>query len=711
MKSKSFLIEHFDSEVVKNLADLLDSHERIFLADVILLLLDVPIFKQSFDSSTLEKVKSDLIQVMQKHGDSHKVMGKYVFNFEKLLMTALKTSEYFGTSRVSIPVFFVACIETSLNDDASNETQELLKASGITRNKIWKIKSIDGETSRKLDFTYKPLQLGENLIEKANSGYWKQCPLYGMESELQRLAMALNSEWESIILVGPPGVGKSVLVYGLAYHIATSNSKFIPDDMSDFTIVSISTNSIIAGTGDRGALEEVLEKLFVFFKKNPHVIPFFDEVHTLLDASNESTRAIANALKPALANGEFHCIGATTDVEYVRFISSDEPLNSRFTRITIPEPSHENVFQIMKGTLNNLISPKARKLQLKITDEALNEAIRITSIYQRNDYLPRKAIRLLQSVISKKTYILGKSIEPEELIIDAVDVATFFSTDRNIPHDSLTSDRKKYYCYLEKQLKSHVFGQDLIIDDVLKWLQMNEKGWTDNRRPRGRFLFTGPTGVGKSELAIRLSELIMNDRNAVITKNMAQYQEESSLNRFKGSDPGYKDSGEITTIYSQVYMRPFSIVVLNEIDKTHPILLNPLISILDGSAEDSRGRVVDFSQCIFVMTTSLTQLPGKNLADNSLKEHLLSLQGIWSQSFLDRIDRIFEFNALTDDILLKILDKMILSIKSRSRSLLPGELSNLETRKEIIRHACMNDKIKSARRLERTLNDWLLNHS
>ncbi len=637
--------------------------------------------------------------------------GRFDFSISTLVDPAIALARDWGAERVSpLALLTVGLTSGLLMDSESVRTQEALRAAGLTVEGL--VPPREADQIARADFTYRSLGFGLDLTAMARAAFWAQSPLVGMERELRRLVMSISSGGDSIVLVGEPGVGKSALVFGLAYHIAHQTRPLIPTVMDSWTIVMISTVNVLAGTGGRGELEERLDHMLTFFRKNPTVIPFFDEIHTLLDTDDASARSVATAIKPPMVSGQFRCLGATTDREYARFIANDEALNSRFTKVLLPEPDEESTIKIIEGVQGNLIPPAMRDIGVTLTKEGLRTAVRMTSRYQRTDRQPRKTIRLLRSVVSEKAYAIRIGADATDGAISAADIASTFSDISGVPVDELTEDRPGFYVRLREHVATKVLGQDPAIDAVTSWLALHSKGWVDPRRPRGRFLFLGPPGVGKTELALALAEEVMRDRGSVIIKNMAEYQGEGARNRFMGADPGYLGFGQTQTLYAQVMMRPYSVIVLDELEKAHPSLGDPLLSLLDGRGEDAQGRGVDFAQCILVLTSNaLHSEMGVAGSEESLRRGLLALGDIWQPPLVDRIDRIVLFRALDRDVLLRILDLLIEVRRQRALQPLPTSIDSPEERNIILNWATEGEEVPSARRLERALLRWLSRHS
>jgi ATP-dependent Clp protease ATP-binding subunit ClpC len=635
--------------------------------------------------------------------------GNIAFDLGELGAKSIELAAGWEAKKVSPLTMLAACLEgAQLKEPESVKTQELLRAAGLS------LASLMPQQSPQADFTYKSLGFGRDLTALARAGRWTTCPLVGMEVELRRLVSLISTGSDSVVLVGEPGVGKSAIVSGLAYHIAHGTRPLIPAEMDNWTIVEIPSPVLVAGTGIQGSLQERLNKLLDFFRKNPSVVPFFDEVHTLLNVEDKVSQDIATALKPPMANGEFRCIGATTDKEYVRFIVNDEAMNSRFVKILLPEPDVATCKKIIQGSLEQLVPPSGRNLGVELTEEAISASIDITTNHQRTDKLPRKALKLLRQTASYKVYeiqTVGSSVNPK---ISAADVARRFSEDRTIPLDHL-ADQSALYRGLRERLAARVKGQAGALDAVVSRLEFQATGWVPAGRPRGCFLFLGPSGVGKTELASRLAEEVMRDRGSLVEKNFSDYQNETARSRFTGADPGYIGFGQTHTIYGTVMMRPYSIVVFDQIEKAHPSLADPLARILSGRAEDSQGRSVDFSHCIFVMTSNVLDLHDVGEREQSgtattlgdLRSKLSRFEGIFASSdFLKRIDEIVLFRPLTAEDLHQILDGLIEDTRGRATKPLPPEIDSPEARDSIIAVAQQHSP-QSAGGLERAFLDWL----
>jgi ATP-dependent Clp protease ATP-binding subunit ClpC len=681
------------------------SGHPIYLAHLVNALLADPAVRARMTPDVWETASAELVRQLRDIPPSPGSAGEFDFDLDLLAAAATALAKDAAASKVSPLVFLATCLAPApMLDALSEKTRAGLRAVGLF---IEQLLPRPGAAAR-ADFTFAPLGFGTDLTALARAGRWPTCPLIGMRAELRRLVCLLGTGVDSVALVGEPGVGKSALVEGLTWHLAHGTWPLIPREMVGWSVVLVTPAALLAGASARGELEERLLRLLNLCRRNPTVIPFFDEMHTLLDAQDASARTVATGLKPPMARGEFRCIGATTDREYARFIAADDAMNSRFTKLLIPEPDTATAVRILTEVLPAVLPPPAVECGLTVDAAALRAAVRVTAQYQRNDRLPRKALRLLRTVIAEKLYAL-QTAAPEaslEPTVTEKDIVQVFSDVSGIPADDLSADRVDWAKQLSGRLTKRVRGQGPAVSAVVDWLDLQARGWLDQRRPRGRFLFLGPPGVGKTELALALAEEVIRDRGSLVVKNMAEYQGQTARSRFMGADPGYVGYGETQTVYSRVSMRPYSIVVLDEFEKAVEDLANPLLSILDGWAEDSRGQAVDFSQCIFVLTSNaLAGLP--LTSDSEIRQRLLRLGGIWQPALLDRLDRVVSFQPLDRVTLSDILETLLTRRKQAASRPLPEALEGQAARDQILAWATESGGEQSARGLERALLRWL----
>lgn len=556
-----------------------------------------------------------------------------------------------------------------LKDPLSVEAVGAVVAAGLNRDRLLQD---EAPPRSELDFRYAPLGYGTDLTAMAENDFWPRNPADGRKVETSRVLDVLAGGY-SAVLTGPPGVGKSTLAAGVAWPVAKG---LHGGTRGDIRVVSIDQRDMVAGTGVRGALEERVGKLIEHLKTTPNVVPFFDELHAILGAADESARKTGELMKGPLASRAIRCIGATTDQEYVRYILKDGALHRRFQQVQLHEPTRDEAVAILRELRPDLA---AGPPDLLIEDGALAAAVDLSVEHYRGEALPSKAIRLIRTAVGRQRR--HAMLDPRANKLDADAVAGVVADFRQVPRHTLTGDRVQRLLGPDgarKRLSDRVIGQDRAIEEVVTWLALNADGCTDPAAPIGRFLFLGRPGCGKTELARAVAAELGRDGGAVIEKPMAQYQTQSAAAQFMGAAAGYIGYGETNTIFSQVRMRPYAVVVLDEIDKADESLAPILLSVLDGYAEDGQGVAVDFSKCVFVLTSNaLTthdetgETLGRDdlrelatLSDEELRAKLLGRKG-FPAPFLDRLDRVVFFNPLDQAGLRRILD---LKLAARRRA-------------------------------------------
>ncbi|HHS96461.1 MAG TPA: ATP-dependent Clp protease ATP-binding subunit [Chloroflexi bacterium] len=492
-------------------------------------------------------------------------------------------------------------------------------------------------------------QLATDLTALAEEG--KLDPVIGREQEIERVIQILARRTKNNpALIGEPGVGKTAIVEGLAQRIVAGDA---PSILLDKRVLQLDVGSLVAGTMYRGQFEERLKKVLEELKQSNSIL-FIDEMHMLVGAGAAGSSVdAANILKPALARGELQCIGATTLDEYRRYIESDAALERRFQPVIVREPTVEETIEILRG----VVSLYEEHHHLRITDEALVAAARLSARYISDRYLPDKAIDLIdeaasrvrmykapQAVEMRKAYAalreverkaeqavteerfeearrfrmeaerLGERIEAlreewdrgADLVVRPEDVAEVVSMWTGIPVAQLTAEETERLLHIEEELKKRIVGQDEAIEVVARAIRRARAGLKDPRRPIGSFIFLGPTGVGKTELTRALAEFLFGTEDALIRLDMSEYMERHTVARLVGAPPGYvgyEDAGQLT---EAVRRRPFSIVVFDEVEKAHPEIFNVLLQVMEeGNLTDARGRRVDFRNTIVIMTSNI----------------------------------------------------------------------------------------------------------
>ena len=496
-------------------------------------------------------------------------------------------------------------------------------------------------------------QYGRDLTAMAKEG--KLDPIIGRDTETQRVIQILSRRTKNNpCLIGEPGVGKTAVAEGLAQKIVEGN---VPETLSGKILVTLDISGMIAGAKYRGEFEERLKNVMAEVAKNPNIILFVDEIHTIIGAgAAEGAVDAANILKPALARGEIQIIGATTIEEYRKHIEKDSALERRFQSVMVGEPTKEEAVLILKGLRDKYESHH----KVKIPDEAIEEAVKLSTRYINDRYLPDKAIDLIDEAASKirinnftmpsnvkdiEEELNRISLEKEEAIkaqdfekaavirdkeksvkeryeeeknlwkekkadenlaLTKEDIADIVTQWTGILVKKLAEEESEKLLNLEKILKGRIIGQDDAVTAVAKAIRRGRMGLKDPKRPMGSFLFLGPTGVGKTELTKALADILFGDENAMIRIDMSEYMEKHSVSKLIGSPPGYVGYDEGGQLTEKIRRKPYSVVLFDEIEKAHPDVFNMLLQVLeDGILTDSQGRRVDFKNTVIIMTSNV----------------------------------------------------------------------------------------------------------
>ncbi len=511
-----------------------------------------------------------------------------------------------------------------------------------------------GGEKQKGDGSTKTLDsFSRDLTEAAKKG--EIDPVIGREEEIRRIIQILSRRTKNNpCLIGEPGVGKTAIAEGLALKIAEGQ---VPEHLRDKRVVALDLTGMLAGTKYRGDFEERIKNAIDEVKKSKDVILFIDELHTIIGAgSAEGSADAANILKPSLARGDFQVIGATTLEEYRKYIEKDAALERRFQPVTVGEPNEEDAIAILKGLRDRYEAHH----KVKITDEAIDAAVKLSSRYIADRYLPDKAIDLIDEAASKVR--LSALTYPEEIKeleatydkleqektaavseqdferaaqlrdeqknvkesldkaknewqerskensgeVSAEDIAAIVSSWTKIPVVELTREESDRLLNMEKILHERVVGQDEAVSAVARAIRRGRVGIKDPKRPTGSFIFLGPTGVGKTELCKALAQAMFGDENAMLRLDMSEYMEKHTVSRLVGSPPGYVGYDEGGQLTEAVRRKPYSVILFDEIEKAHPDVFNMLLQILeDGRLTDSQGRTVDFKNTVIIMTSNI----------------------------------------------------------------------------------------------------------
>ena len=594
-------------------------------------------------------------------------------------------------------------------------------------------------------------------------------PVIGRNREIERVIQILSRRTKNNpILIGEPGVGKTAVTEGLAQRLINGN---IPKVLASKRIISLNMASLVAGTKYRGDFEDRLKKIIDEIIENKNIILFIDEMHTLVGAgAAEGSMDAANILKPALSRGEIQVIGATTLKEYKKYIEKDSALERRFQTIMVNEHSVEDAISILKGIRNKYEEFHCAK----ITDEAIQAAVKISQRYITDRFLPDKAIDLMdeaaakvrlktvniptnisqleqkiqdlkkakEKAIDNQDYELAATIRDQEIQIkeelataktawetqniaqiavteeDIADVATLWT---GIPVKRLVAKEADRLLHIEDIIHKRVVGQNEGVNAVAKAIRRARAGLKDPKRPIGSFLFLGPTGVGKTELARSLAEAIFGDESAMIRFDMSEYMEKHTVSRMLGAPPGYIGYDEGGLLTNAVRRKPYAVILLDEIEKAHPDIFNILLQVLDdGRLTDSQGRTVDFKNTVIIMTSNAgafklqpqkTNTMGfavnedKQIKQNAKKIVMDEVKRQFKPEFLNRIDEIIIFEPLTDKELTQIVTLLLNDVQKRLAEMDIELIIKDEVKSYLLKHG--TDTIYGARPLKRAVQRYL----
>ena len=539
----------------------------------------------------------------------------------------------------------------------------LLKKENITRVDILEvishssISSDSDSTETKKDKESFLDQFTIELVSLAKTG--KIDPVVGRVDEIERVMQTLcRRKKNNPLLVGEPGVGKTAIAEGLALKISEGT---VPDIIKDSQVFALDMGALVAGTKYRGDFEKRLKGIISELSQMDDAILFIDEIHTMVGAGATSGGSMdaSNLLKPALARGELKCIGATTYAEYRNFFDKDKALSRRFAKIDIEEPSIKDTFIILKGIQNKYEDYH----HIKFTDEALQSAIDLSVKYLHDRFLPDKAMDIIDEV-GAHFMLKGK----KDVVVQPKDIELSVAKIMKLPSTVIGTDNTKKLKSLEKDLASYIIGQDEAIKALSTAIKRSYAGLNADNRPIGSFLFVGPTGVGKTALATQLAETMHVHFERL---DMSEYMEAHTVSRLVGAPPGYVGYEQGGLLTEMIKKHPHTVLLLDEIEKAHPDIMNILLQVMDGAKlTDNNGVVSDFKNVILIMTSNIgtkeANVMGFN-KDNSMKTDK-ALNAFFAPEFRNRLSAIVEFNALNIDSLVEIVDRELEKLNTLLKS-------------------------------------------
>jgi ATP-dependent Clp protease ATP-binding subunit ClpC len=633
--------------------------------------------------------------------------------------------EFIGTEHLLI----------AIAGEPKGEAAEILKRLGIDQEKVYaalqKLRGGHRVTDARAESKYRSLQkYGRDLTEMAREG--KLDPVIGREDEIKRVMQILSRRTKNNpVIVGEAGVGKTAIAEGLAQKIVADD---VPDSLKGRKVVALDMGALVAGSKFRGEFEERLKAVIDEVRQaKGEVILFIDEMHTVVGAgAAEGSIDASNMLKPALAHGELQCVGATTLDEYRRFIEKDKALERRLQPVFISEPSVEATIEILKG-----LRPRYEAHhKVKIKDEALEAAARLSQRYIADRHLPDKAIDLIDEAASKlridtesappevksleqklkqltneeeaasqrQDFERSAQLKSERLrledeynqakakwlkekkideVVDEEDIAQLVSKWTGIPISQMLEGEAEKLLHMEERLHERLINQEEAVTAISEAIRRSRAGLKDSQRPIGSFVFLGPTGVGKTELAKTLARFLFDDENAMVRLDMSEYQERHTVSRLIGAPPGYIGYDEGGQLTEAVRRRPYRVILLDEIEKAHPEVFNSLLQILDdGRLTDGHGRTVDFKNTVVIMTSNVgaelirrqmslgfaakQEAKAQKLDYDTMKERVLAeMKKTFRPEFINRIDEIIVFHQLTEEQLRQIVELLVKDLQER----------------------------------------------
>ena len=660
-------------------------HEFITVEHLLLALLDNPSASEVLRAcaANLEDLRKSLTQFIKENtptvGGAEEVDTQPTLGFQRVIQRAIMHVQSTGNGKKEVTG---ANVLVAIFGEKDSHAVYYLHQQGVTRLDVVNFiahgirksdppeptkapgestsSSSEGEKDEGDGSKGSPLdQYTQNLNQAARDG--RIDPLIGRDHEVERVIQILcRRRKNNPLLVGEAGVGKTAIAEGLAWRITQGD---VPEVLSDSTVYSLDMGALLAGTKYRGDFEQRLKGVLKQLKEQPHAVLFIDEIHTLIGAGAASggTLDASNLLKPALSSGQIKCIGATTFTEYRGIFEKDAALSRRFQKVDVAEPTVEQTVEILKGLKSRFEEHHGVKYDVG----ALQAAAELSAKYINDRHLPDKAIDVIDEVGAAQR-VLPKGKQKKR--ITRSEVEDIVAKIARIPPASVTSDDRSKLKTLDRDLKSVVFGQDAAIDALAGAIKMARSGLGKPDKPIGAFLFSGPTGVGKTEVAKQMAYILGID---LLRFDMSEYMERHAVSRLIGAPPGYVGFDQGGLLTEAVTKKPHCVLLLDEIEKAHPDVFNVLLQVMDhGTLTDNNGRKADFRNVIIIMTTNAgaETMQKATIGFTNAREtgdEMGDLKRMFTPEFRNRLDSIVSFRALDEDIILRVVDKFLLQLEGQ----------------------------------------------
>ncbi len=652
-------------------------HEFISVEHLLLAMLDNPSAAEVLRAcgANLEAMREQIVKFIDEHtpkvGGEDEVDTQPTLGFQRVIQRAILHVQSSGKKEVTGANVLVAVF-----GEKDSHAVYFLSQQGVTRLDIVNFishgitKTPQSEPSPRPDEPAaepgaepgqtSPLDsFAQNLNAQALAG--KIDPLIGRDQELERVIQTLcRRRKNNPLLVGEAGVGKTAIAEGLARRIIEGS---VPEILAQSTVYALDMGALLAGTKYRGDFEQRLKGVLKQLADNQRAILFIDEIHTLIGAGAASggTLDASNLLKPALSSGQLRCIGATTYTEYRGIFEKDHALSRRFQKIDVPEPSVAETVAILRGLKSRFEDHHG----VKYTSAALTTAAQLAARYINDRHLPDKAIDVIDEAGAAQR-ILPKS--RQKRVITPKEIEDIIAKIARIPPKNVSTDDKSSLAKLDRDLKATVFGQDTAIDALAAAIKMSRSGLGNPQKPIGSFLFSGPTGVGKTEVARQLAYVLGVE---LIRFDMSEYMERHAVSRLIGAPPGYVGFDQGGLLTEQINKHPYAIVLLDEIEKAHPDIFNVLLQVMDhGTLTDTNGRKADFRNVVLIMTTNAgaETLNKSTIGFSNARERgdeMEDIKRMFTPEFRNRLDAIIPFAPLDEPVILQVVDKFLMQLEEQ----------------------------------------------